>query len=155
MIRLLETKDVDSYRALLLQTVNDGAFSMDTQTITRMKANEVARQIQTSSQHMCTGYFNGLDLVGFCHCSLNSETTTGVIWGMYIDLAQRLKGFGFKLLDATLNLSCSHFNLTRFELTTEISNNAAIQMYAKQGFSYQQRRENLVIYELMVEMPAR
>lgn len=155
MIRLLDSKDVDSYRDLLLQTVNDNAFSMSTQTITQMKADEVNRQIQTSSQHICTGYFDHGKLIGFCHCSFNSETNCGVIWGMYIHFALRLKGFGAALIGATLDLSRSHFDLTRFELTTEESNAAAIRLYAKLGFSYQKRSEKLVNYELVVETPSR
>jgi RimJ/RimL family protein N-acetyltransferase len=151
LIRLLESKDADSYRNLLLETVNDPAFSMDTKTIIKMRAVEVLHQIQTSSKHICTGYFKAENLIGFCHCSVNSETHCGVVWGMYIAQTQRLKGFGAELINATLNLSRSHFDLASFELTTHRLNKAAIRLYSKHGFVYKKTTGDRVAYALIVD----
>ncbi|MFT4714379.1 MAG: RimJ/RimL family protein N-acetyltransferase [Candidatus Azotimanducaceae bacterium] len=151
MIRLLDSKDSDSYRNLLLETVIDPAFSMDTKTITQMKTVEIIRQIQTSSKHICTGYFKDRNLIGFCHCSLNSESHCGVIWGMYIEQKQRLKGFGAELIGVTLKLARSHFDLASFELTTDRLNNAAIRLYSKHGFVYKKTTGDRVAYALIVD----
>ena len=57
MIRLLETTDIEDYRSLLRQTVNEAAFSMSLATINGMTSCEVEQQLLTSEKHLCVGLF--------------------------------------------------------------------------------------------------
>jgi ribosomal protein S18 acetylase RimI-like enzyme len=140
-IRLLNQRDVSSFRALRSEAVREApaAFTESFEEITKRSEADCAYQLQSHGKgDFVLGAFDNnthlVGMVGFYRAVHDKQSHKGTLWGMYVAPKERERGVGRALMTAAIEHAKKLPGIVYLTLCVTASNKAAIRFYETTGF---------------------
>ncbi|NHQ92340.1 GNAT family N-acetyltransferase [Janthinobacterium lividum] len=139
VIRLLTPADTAAFCALRLRAILDSpsSFSASREDELARTAAEHAQRIADGPMQRAFGAFDGERLVGFVGLrreSMRQLSHKALLWGVFVDVAQRGRGVARRLVNACIELAETDSAVMQVHLSVNAENNAALRLYESLGF---------------------
>ena len=139
VIRLLTPADTAAFCALRLRAILDSpsSFSSSREDELRRTPAEHAQRIAGGPMQRGFGAFDGERLVGFAGLrreELRQLSHKAVLWGVFVDVAQRGRGVARRLVNACIDQAETDPAIMQVHLSVNAENNGARQLYESLGF---------------------
>lgn len=140
MLRMLDARDVDAYRRLRLEALNDAptAFGSSYEAEIGQRLSHYRERLSHSPENYVLGAWLAdvlIGMVGFVRETAAKRAHVGSVWGMYVSPRHRGRGVGRRLLEDVIDRSRRVPGLERLRLTVVSDNEAARRFYESVGFS--------------------
>jgi RimJ/RimL family protein N-acetyltransferase len=138
--RLLTKDDIDTYfenRLRALQNAPTAFLTTYEEEQSRGRSHFERTLLHTENERAIFGAISNRIVIGTIGLfreerpKINHKAT---IWGMYVDVDQRGKGVGAKLLDLAIQFAKEQMNVVTVNLSVESSNLSAKALYSSRGF---------------------
>ncbi|MDN2714199.1 GNAT family N-acetyltransferase [Janthinobacterium sp. SUN120] len=139
VIRLLTPADTAAFCALRLRAILDSpsSFSSSREDELARTPEEHVQRIADSPLHRAFGAFDGERLVGLAGLrreSMRQLSHKALLWGVFVDVAQRGKGVARRLVNACIAQAEADPAVMQVHLSVNAENNAALGLYESLGF---------------------
>ncbi|MBR7634440.1 GNAT family N-acetyltransferase [Janthinobacterium lividum] len=139
VIRLLTPADTAAFCALRLRAILDSpsSFSSSREDELARTPEEHVQRITGGPLHRAFGAFDGERLVGFAGLrreSMRQLSHKALLWGVFVDVAQRGKGVARRLVNACIEQAETDPAVMQVHLSVNAENNAALRLYESLGF---------------------
>ncbi|MDO8033139.1 GNAT family N-acetyltransferase [Janthinobacterium sp. SUN128] len=139
VIRLLTPADTAAFCALRLRAILDSpsSFSSSREDELGRTPEEHVQRIAGGPLHRAFGAFDGERLVGFAGLrreSMRQLSHKALLWGVFVDVAQRGKGVARRLVNACIEQAETDPAVMQVHLSVNAENNAALGLYESLGF---------------------
>ncbi|MDN2671924.1 MULTISPECIES: GNAT family N-acetyltransferase [unclassified Janthinobacterium] len=139
VIRLLTPADTAAFCALRLRAILDSpsSFSSSREDELARTPEEHVQRIADGPLHRAFGAFDGERLVGFAGLrreSMRQLSHKALLWGVFVDVAQRGKGVARRLVNACIAQAEADPAVMQVHLSVNAENNAALGLYESLGF---------------------
>ncbi|MDO8064848.1 GNAT family N-acetyltransferase [Janthinobacterium sp. SUN206] len=139
VIRLLTQADTAAFCALRLRAILDSpsSFSSSREDELARTPEEHVQRIADGPLHRAFGAFDGERLVGFAGLrreSMRQLSHKALLWGVFVDVAQRGKGVARRLVNACIAQAEADPAVMQVHLSVNAENNAALGLYESLGF---------------------
>ncbi|QKZ05697.1 GNAT family N-acetyltransferase [Pseudomonas eucalypticola] len=141
IIKRLTPDHASSYRALMLEAyrLHPDAFTSDVGEREALPIDWWEKRLNSGSDaaDVVFAAFEGEDLLGVAGLSVERRKKAShksTLFGMYVPLAHREKGIGYKLLRSVLAYAKSQSQLLLVQLTVTEGNRGAQGLYERMGF---------------------
>lgn len=151
--KLDETIDLDAFKAIRVESTIDAPESFRA-TVDEMKSKPIEtfrKQLLGQADKMTfIGAYDEIDLVGVAALyyekseKLSHKATVGSV---FVTRSHRGKGIGKKLMRELLRLGKEEENLVQLNLTVTTTNEVAVTLYKKLGFTIFGTEKNAAIVE--------
>ncbi|MDN2676336.1 GNAT family N-acetyltransferase [Janthinobacterium sp. SUN033] len=139
VIRLLTPADTAAFCALRLRAILDSpsSFSSSREDELARTPEEHVQRIADGPLHRAFGAFDGERLVGFAGLrreSMRQLSHKALLWGVFVDVAQRGKGVARRLVNACIAQAEADPAVMQVHLSVNAENNVALGLYESLGF---------------------
>ncbi|AQR69501.1 hypothetical protein BZG29_15020 [Janthinobacterium sp. LM6] len=139
VIRLLTPADTAAFCALRLRAILDSpsSFSSSREDELARTPEEHVQRIAGGPLHRAFGAFDGERLVGFAGLrreSMRQLSHKALLWGVFVDVAQRGRGVARRLVNACIEQAERDPAVMQVHLSVNAENNAALGLYESLGF---------------------
>jgi ribosomal protein S18 acetylase RimI-like enzyme len=139
-LRLLEASDVDAYRRLRLEALQNEpkAFSSSFETEIGLRLSHYRERFTHSAENYVSGAWIDAELigiVGFVRETAPNREHVGSVWGTYVSPRHRARGVGRRLLADLIERSRRLPGLERLRVTVLSDNAQARRFYESLGFA--------------------
>lgn len=138
-IRKLLAEDATAFQDLRLRALLDkpGSFTSSHAEESPLSVGEVAARLAPTSDRAVFGAFDGGRLIGMA--GLGREAMVKIahkayIWGMYVEPNYRAKGWGQRLLEATIEFAAQVPGVRQVNISVYSGNEVARRLYISSGF---------------------
>lgn len=138
-IRKLLAEDAAVFRELRLRALLDkpGSFTSSHAEESSLSLGEVAERLAPTADRAVFGAFDGGRMIGMAGLGREAMAKIahkGYVWGMYVEPDYRGKGWGQRLLDATIEFAAQVTGLRQVNFSMYSGNDVARRLYVSSGF---------------------
>ncbi|MFC6335750.1 GNAT family N-acetyltransferase [Pseudomonas sp. CCM 7891] len=138
IIRTLEVKDAEAYRALMLEAYGayPQAFTSSVAERAAMPSSWWEKRLESPLDRLLGAYVDDelAGIVGLAFEPREKARHKVTLFGMYVSDAHQQQGLGRQLVEAALTEARQHPRLKVIQLTVTAGNDAAFALYRRCGF---------------------